>query len=78
MRKNQDLKLFTHRLISHEPRNIFICQKANLEDGLSSKLETDEPIEPMDWLRRNDKYVPERRGPRTVLTDPLHTSGESS
>ncbi|KAG0544032.1 hypothetical protein BDA96_02G240300, partial [Sorghum bicolor] len=41
---------------------------------LPSKLETDEE---MGWLRRNDSYVPERRGPRPVLNDPLPISSDS-
>lgn len=65
------------KLFAHEPRNNFLCEVANLEDGLSSKLETDDPIEPSKWLHRNDSYIPERIGPRMVLTDPLPASIES-
>jgi hypothetical protein len=68
---------FAHRLIYHEPQIIFICEGVDLETGLSTIVETDESVEPTDWLHRNDNYVPGRRGPRTVLTGPLPTSGES-
>ena len=67
---------FVHRLIYHEPP--FICQGANFGTELSTIVENDKSAEPTDWLHRNDNYVPGRRGPRTVLSRPLPTSGDSS
>jgi len=48
------------------------------DDVLETKtiVDTDESIEPTDWLHRNDNYVPRSRGPCTIHTDPLPTSGE--
>jgi len=66
---------FIHRLIYHEPP--FICQVANFGTELSTIVENDESAEPTDWLHRNDNYVPGCRGPRTVLSRPLPTSGEA-
>jgi hypothetical protein len=54
-----------------------ICEGVDLETGLSTIVETDESVEPTVWLHKNDNYVPMHRGPRTVLTGPLPTSGES-
>jgi hypothetical protein len=68
---------FGHPLIYHEPQITFICEGMDLETGLSTIVEIDESAEPTDWLHRNDNYVPGRRGPRTVLSGPLPTSGDS-
>jgi hypothetical protein len=54
-----------------------ICEGVDLKTGLSTIVETDESVEPTVWLHKNDNYVPMHRGPRTVLTGPLPTSGES-
>jgi hypothetical protein len=72
--KYLQLMHFVHRLIYHEPP--FICEGANFGTGLSTILENDGLAEPTDWLHRNDNYVPGHRGPRTVLSGPLPTSGE--
>lgn len=64
--------LIVHHLIYHEHQCIYICQDADLEDGFFSKIELDEPV---DWLRRNDSYVPKHRGPRVTAT--LLTSSDT-
>jgi hypothetical protein len=48
------------------------------DDVLETKtiVDTDESIEPTDWLHRNDNYDPGSRGPYTIHTDPWPTSGE--
>ena len=66
---------FIHRLIYHEPP--FICEGANFGTELSTIVENDETTEPTDWLHRNNNYVLGRRGPRTVLSRPLPTSGDA-
>ncbi|KAG0549719.1 hypothetical protein BDA96_01G278700 [Sorghum bicolor] len=50
------------------------CEDKVLETG--TIVETDESVEPTDWLHRNDNYVPESRGSCTVHTNPLPTSGK--
>jgi hypothetical protein len=53
-----------------------ICEGASFGTGLSTILENGDTEDPIDWLHRNDNYVPRPRGPRT--SGPLPTSGESS
>ena len=43
---------------------------------ISTTVDTDESVEPIDWLHRNDNYVPGCRGQRIVHIDPMPTSGE--
>jgi hypothetical protein len=66
---------FLNCLIYHE--SLSICQGASFGTGLSTILENDEPENATDWLYRNDNYVPQPRGPRTIISGPLSTSGES-
>jgi hypothetical protein len=54
-----------------------ICEGASFGTGLSTILENDDSEYPTDWLHRNDNYVPRPRGPHTVNSGPLPTSGES-
>jgi len=49
----------------------------DFETGLSTIVENAESDEPTDWLHRNDNYVPQHTGPRTVLTGPLPTFGQT-
>jgi len=53
-----------------------ICEGASFGTGLSTILKNGEKEDPIDWLHRNDNYVPRPRGPCT--SGPLPTSGESS
>lgn len=66
---------FLNHLIYHELPSI--CEGASFGTGLSTVLENDESADPTEWLHRNDNYVPRPRGPHTVLSGPLPTSGES-
>jgi len=49
-----------------------------VETGLSTTtIMDDESPDTMDWLHRNDNYVPVRRAPHTIISGPLPAYGDT-
>jgi len=62
------------RAVSKQDSSQEIQNKNDAE--ISTTMDTDESVKPIDWLHINDNYVPGCRGQRTVHIDPMPTSGE--